>query len=93
MRQPDRPGRVAAAQAHLERMKTVELGNMARKELANHPLVKDLDERKFNLVDIDVAELLKVQDELAETTRRYAEVARYFRLEAEAQLAKEKAGR
>lgn len=89
----DRAGRVAAAQAHLDRMMTVESGKMARKELADHPLVKGLDKGKSPLVDIGVEELRNIRDELAETTRRYPEVARYFRLEAEARLAKEKAGR
>ena len=90
---PDRPGRVAAAQAHLDRMKSVELGKIARKELADHPLVKALDEKKFNLVDFDVDELRKLWNQQAEPTRRYPEVARYFRLEAEARLTKERAGR
>jgi hypothetical protein len=34
-----------------------------------------------------------VLDQKAVATRRYPEVARYFRLEAEARLAREKAGR
>jgi hypothetical protein len=43
----DRAGRAAAARAHLDRMKTLESGKMVRKELADHPLVKELDEKKI----------------------------------------------
>jgi hypothetical protein len=89
----DRAGRVAAAQAHLDRMKSIEAGRMARKELADHPFVKELDQRKSPLVDLDVQEMRKVWDQLAITSQRYPEVARYFRLEAEARLAKERDGR
>jgi hypothetical protein len=89
----DRAGRVAAAQAHLDRMMTVESGKMARKELADHPLVKELDQKKIPVVDMGVDELRVVLDQFAVATRRYPEVARYFRLEAEARLASEKAGR
>jgi hypothetical protein len=88
----NRAGRVAAAQAHLDRMRTVESGKMARKELANHPLVKELDQKRIP-VDMGVEELRAVIDQYGDATRRYPEVARYLRLEAEARLAKEKAGR
>ena len=86
----DQAGRVAAAQAHLDRMRTVESGKMVRKELADHLLVRDLDERKIPLVEGGVDELREGRPDDAQ---RYREVARYFRLEAEARLAREKASR
>jgi hypothetical protein len=86
----DRAGRVAAAQAHLDRMMTVESGKMVRKELADHPLVKDLVDGKPPFVDTGVDDLREIRPDDA---RRYLDVARYFRLEAEARLAREKAGR
>jgi hypothetical protein len=91
----DRIGRIAAAQSHLDRMMAVESGRMVRKELADHPLVKEMDERKTPVdfpADILLKEL-KVGNEIPEAMRRYPDVTRYFRLEAEALLAKEKAGR
>ncbi len=94
---PDRAGRVAAGQAHLDRMKSIESGKMARKELAGHPLLKEQDAfaKKSNLgdiVDVD-AHQLKTVPEYAHTAGRYVDVTRYFRLEAEALLAREKASR
>jgi hypothetical protein len=90
---PTQAGRMTAARAHLDRMIALESGKMVRKELADHPLVKELDEDKSALVDIGVDDLRKVWDQLSASTRRYPDVARYFRLEAEARLAREKAGR
>jgi hypothetical protein len=87
----DRVGRVVAVQGHLDRMKSLEQGRMVRKELADHPLVKELDESKTSFVDVDMDELRKHRDQMSETMRMYMEVTRYFRLEAEARLAKEKA--
>lgn len=98
----DRAGRVAAAQAHLDRMAAVASGRMVRQELADHPLVKEMSalptstvdgkpsETKINLVDVDVKGYRELQPVGA---RRYLDVARYFRLEAASRLAREKAGR
>ena len=74
--------RLAALQAHLERMGSLETGKMVRKELADHPLVKELDERKIS-VDLDPRLALKENPD-NEELRRYVDVTRYFRLEAEA---------
>lgn len=87
----DQTGRIAAVQAHLDRMISVEAGKMTRKELADHPFVKEADESNRSMfVDLDPE---KVREAFPEVTRRFSDVARYFRLEAEAWLAKEKAGR
>jgi hypothetical protein len=91
----NRAGRIAATQAHLDRMISIESGTMVHKELADHPLVKEMDERKTPVdfpLELLVKEL-KNGNEYSEAMRRYPEVVRYFRLEAEALLAKEKAGR
>jgi hypothetical protein len=85
-------GRVAAAQAHLNRMTGVEAGK-PRMELANHPMLKDLEEWSKEGGEIIDAGVKKYQDVNPKAAKRYMDVARYFRLEAEARLANEKAGR
>ncbi|SIN75740.1 hypothetical protein SAMN05444166_0670 [Singulisphaera sp. GP187] len=86
----DQAGRVVAAQTHLDRMMAVESGKMARKELADHPLLKEIDKFRKGFVDAGVEALREINPAAAS---RYRDVARYFRLEAEARLAREKAGR
>ena len=86
----EQAGRVAAAQAHLDRMISVESGKMVRKELADHPMVKEMDAKKIPFVETSVADPNKI---LPYDARRYLDIVRYFRLEAAARLAREKAGR
>ena len=78
-------GRVTAAQSHLDRMMAVESGNMASKELPDHELVKG-SEKNGNFSGRDA---LRVEHPYQ--ARRYFDVAHYFRLEAEARVAREKA--
>jgi hypothetical protein len=90
----DRAGRLAAAQGHLRRMKALESGTLARDELADHPYIKELVEKKSTILVISADQLRKVDKHmLSVASRRFPDMARYFRLEAEARLAREQAGR